>query len=326
MATRKPSGIPVPASRTAGSGARGAPPLTAPRFRIEEVKDDSRKAWQKCLGEIQRKSDELNVSRTKYFDIWYRGQARKSYSLMPSLFRGYPKPNSDKTWKHIWAKEQDLYWEFSARARELHGVIEEDWDILFAMQHYGVPTRVLDWTETLAVGVYFALHRFSGTPGDPVVVDPTDPPCLWLLNPYELNTRGMGKGESKDLFDPKNLGWDDDLREYFGYSDLFLEGKLDWNGPVAVFPRQRTTRMQVQRGWFTIHGDEYVPLESLKHQKSFLRQVLIPPEAEAGAREFLENAGIGLFTLFPDLQNLAASLGRRASEQREDFLEKRNSD
>lgn len=320
MAPRVIPGYRTNGTRGVGSGSRGEIPLPVPRFRPEDVTSDAREAWQACLSEVQAKSAELRDCATNYWEIWFRGQPHRSYPLMPSLFRGYPAPNSSDTWQHIWGKEQDLYWEFSTRARELHTVVEEDWDILFAMQHYGAPTRLLDWTETLAVGVYFALHRFSGVPGEPVAIDASDPPCLWLLNPYELNTTGIGKGKSRDLFDPKNLGWDEELREYFGYSDLFLEGKLDWSYPIAVYPRQRTTRMQVQRGWFTIHGDEYVPLDQLKQNRGFLRSVVIPPEAEPGAREFLHCAGMELFTLFPDLQNLAAWLGRKSSENRADFL------
>jgi hypothetical protein len=54
---------------------------------------------------------------------------------MPSLFRYFEKPNEKGTWTKVWNLEKDLYWEFSARARELHGAIEADWDILFSMQH-----------------------------------------------------------------------------------------------------------------------------------------------------------------------------------------------
>jgi hypothetical protein len=307
-------------TRVADSGSRGALQTAAPAFNVEEVTNESREAWQDCLSRIQASGIELRKQATKYWDVWYRGQTQQSYSLMPSLMRGYPDPDEEETWDFIWGEEQDLYWEFAARARELHNVVDEDWDILFAMQHYGVPTRLLDWTETLAVSVYFALHRFSANPGEPLVIDKMDAPCIWVMNPFELNTWSMGEGDPRDLYDPKNLGWDDERREFFGYSDLFLEGGMDWDFPVAVYPRQRTTRMQVQRGWFTIHGDKFVALDSLEQQNRFLRKVIIPPEAELGAREFLHNAGIELFTIFPDLQNLAASLGRRTSVARNEFL------
>lgn len=297
-----------------GTGQAGPP--EAPL----EVTADHRKAWQEVLAEVQARSKELQEARTGYWDIWYRGHTRASQRLLPSLFRKYPDPNESDVWSHIWGQEQDLYWEFSSRARELHGVLEQDWDILFAMQHYGVPTRLLDWTETLAVGVYFALHRFSPSPGVPNPIDSKDPACLWLLNPYELNAWTVGNGKRRDLFDPKNLGWDEEHREYWSYSDLLLDGGMDWKHPISLYPRQRTNRMQVQRGWFTIHGDEFVPLESLPHQEKFLRRVDIPAQAEPAAREYLQLAGIELFTMFPDLPNLAAHLSNRYSDARDWFL------
>jgi hypothetical protein len=188
------------------------------------------------------------------------------------------------------------------------------------MQHYCVPTRLLDWTETLAVGVYFALHQFDTIAGLPVTFDPADPPRIWLLNPYELNVRNWDEWEARDLFEPKNLGWDPQEEEYWGYSDLLLEGGMDWDNPIAVYPRQRTNRMQAQRGWFTIHGDEFVRLDLMEDQKGFLRHVDIPLEAEPVAREYLKTAGIELFTLFPDLPNLAVHLSRQRNEAREEFL------
>jgi len=35
--------------------------------------------------------------------------------------------------------------------------VEEEWDMLFLMQHFGVPTRLLDWTENPYIGLFFAL-------------------------------------------------------------------------------------------------------------------------------------------------------------------------
>lgn len=78
--------------------------------------------------------------------------------------------------------------------------------------------------------------------------------------------------------------------------------------------------MQVQRGWFTIHGDELGPLDQLDEHDLFLRRVDIPPQAEPAAREYLRLAGIELFTMFPDLQDLAAHLSQRYGEARSQFV------
>jgi hypothetical protein len=246
--------------------------------------------------------------------------------LLPSLFRGYPQPKKkrDKVWQYVWEQEQDLYFEFASRARQLHGSVDDDWDILFTMRHYGVPTRVLDWTETLGVAVYMALHHFGSGMPEPVSATAKDPPCVWLLNPYELNRRST-KGSANDLFDPKNLGWDAEEGVYYGYSELLLEDGIGWNGPLAVYPRQRSDRMQAQRGWFTVHGDDFTPIEQRRNRERYLRQVMIPPEAMDGAFAFLKDAGLELFVLFPDLPSLAEHLRRRHAATREAFLRRRRS-
>lgn len=44
--------------------------------------------------------------------------------------------------------------------------LNTDWEYLFFMQHFGVPTRLLDWSENSHVALYFAIaaaeeHRDS---------------------------------------------------------------------------------------------------------------------------------------------------------------------
>jgi hypothetical protein len=168
----------------------------------------------------------------------------------------------------------------------------------------------------MGAAVYFALHSFSHVPGAEVVPDSSDPPCLWLLNPYELNKQSWGVN---DLVDPRNLGWDEAKGEYYSYSELLLEGGVDWEPPVAIYPKQRTTRMQVQRGWFTIHGDDFRPLEAFKQAKKCVRAVPIPIDAIAAAHAFLMSAGMELFTLFPDLPSLAVHLSRQLNAERSAF-------
>ena len=223
-------------------------------------------------------------------------------------------------WSHIWHQEQDLYWEFASRARQLHGANLSDWDILFTMRHYGVPTRILDWTETFGVAVFMALHDFGSGMPQPIVIDDDDPPCVWVLNPYELNRCSLNSKNPEDLFDPKNLGWDEDEGIYYDYSELLLEDGVDWRGPLAVYPRQRNDRMQVQRGWFTVHGDDFTPIDQRTDAHTYLRKVAISSAAQGAAREFLKAAGLEPFVLFPDLPNLAEHLRRQHAAERDQFL------
>jgi hypothetical protein len=285
-------------------------------------RSDSAEEWNRVLKKITDAGADLKRRSKGYFDLWYRGSPRSSYPLMPSLFRGYPDPNDDKAWLHIWHQEQDLYYEFAARARQLHGKVDNDWDILFTMRHHGVPTRILDWTETLGVAAFMALHDFASGMAQPTVFKDDDLPCIWLLNPYELNRCSLEESDPTDLFDPKNLGWDEDEKTYYSYSELLLESCIDFDGPRAVYPQQRNDRMQAQRGWFTIHGDDFSPINQRKDEDKFLRKIAIPSSAKCGAHEFLKCAGLDIFVLFPDLAGLAEHLTRQHAAERQEFLDR----
>jgi hypothetical protein len=249
---------------------------------------------------------------------YFRGQSSGSCPLLPSLYRhpGFkelsgPRKRIDRD-DFFWQLESDLFFEFYARARELHSGSLSSWDVLFTMQHFGAPTRLLDWTETFAVALYFATE---GLPREGVQRR------IWMLNPFRLNALSfeadMDEGEA-DLVDPKNLGWDKKLREYYGYDEILVEdGTLGFELPVAIYPQLKNARIQAQRGSFTIWGDGYRPLDVAleggrkRSSRRVLRWVDLDEPAVEEARLFLVHAGIDQHMLFPDLSGLAGWLRRK---------------
>jgi hypothetical protein len=63
--------------------------------------------------------------------------------------------------------------------------VESEWDEYFLMQHYGLPTRFLDWSESALVALYFAVGA------EPRRHEPSDA-AVWMLDPWwftsELDT------------------------------------------------------------------------------------------------------------------------------------------
>ena len=53
--------------------------------------------------------------------------------------------------------EQDAFHEFKFRVGEVHS---SSWEILALMQHYLIPTRLLDWTENLSFALQLALSKY----------------------------------------------------------------------------------------------------------------------------------------------------------------------
>jgi len=115
-----------------------------------------------------------------YVSPWFRGHADIGWPLEPGWHRQAP-PGRKKG--DAWYNEHNLLQEFKLDApRYLAAMPATDWEWLFVMQHYGLPTRLLDWTESALLGLYFALRDHDrGTDAG-----------VWVLNPWWLNNRSLG--------------------------------------------------------------------------------------------------------------------------------------
>ncbi|HEU0015728.1 MAG TPA: FRG domain-containing protein [Longimicrobium sp.] len=230
----------------------------------------------------------------------YRGHANLDWALVPTLLRHASTAglHSHKTRQ----LEARLFFEFRARARELHPFPLAGWEILQYMRHHGIATRLLDWTEILGVALYFALLDEECTA-----------PCIWIMNPYLLNEQPESKSV-RSLAQPENLGRKPGLPGEPEQSDyeFFLSHwwePMPFRFPIAVYPVQRNARLYAQQGYFTVHGQDPGSLDALAPMA--VRKICIPADALDDARSFLSLAGINDYTMFPDLDGLARDLHRK---------------
>jgi hypothetical protein len=211
----------------------------------------------------------------------FRGQPNPDWTLSPGMAR--PKWASEKDQE---ATEYNGFFGFVTAAASLLPSTDP-WTIAFAMQHHGLPTRLLDWTQNFGVALYFAL---KGSDGDAVV---------WMLDPYELNLASTGRDL---LFHPTQLKAD--------YRSSFIDRTEPPEGNVvAIVPLRHHPRTISQQSAFTLHSDLTRPLEEL-HPEA-VKKIVIPKECRRDADIFLNLAGITEFTLFPDLDGLCRLMGKK---------------
>jgi hypothetical protein len=192
--------------------------------------------------------------------------------------------------------EYNAFFGFVTAAGSLLPVDADPWTVAFAMQHHGLPTRLLDWTHNFGVALYFALRDSEDSEDDVVI---------WVLDPYELNKRSVGRDL---LMHPTQLSGD--------YRQFFIDRTAKPDGSViAIVPLRHHPRVFSQQSGFTLHADLKKPLEDL--YPNCLKKILIPKEARHDAETFLRLAGITEFTLFPDLDGLAR-LMRKKFERRQE--------
>ncbi|OBC02446.1 hypothetical protein A5784_16200 [Mycobacterium sp. 852013-50091_SCH5140682] len=229
--------------------------------------------------------------------LWFRGQHSHKYHLVPKLLRGDPRPTDE-----IHQREARLLARFRERSLPFWpaGYPQQPWEHLFLMQHHGVPTRLLDWSENLLVAAYFA--------GLGPAPDADAKPTVWTLDPFAWNSKipqltdtGIG---ILTVADEEAQRWEPAIS-----TGARLAKRAKY--PVALYGVHNSPRIVAQRGTFTISGDICVGLDQLPNDdtpwSSYLRKYVFSGEANALMKE-LRFLGFTESMIFPDLSSLAKEL------------------
>lgn len=232
---------------------------------------------------------------------WFRGEPSiKSLSaLQPRLFRKKQASVSDAL--HY---EQELRIEFKRCAVQLIPGFKpaNKWDWYFTMQHYGVPTRLLDWTDSALVGLFFALEMRQGSSDQQF----TEDAVVYALDPWWLNHLTYRRLKS-DLEGVALPEWDVS-KKYLSDDELNSE-KLDRKIPLAIDPTHLFGRVAAQKSRFVIFGKEKDRLWSLAENKtSRIVKIRIPSKNILQMKADLRLAGLTRSSIFPDLEGLGREL------------------
>jgi hypothetical protein len=234
-----------------------------------------------CIRNISELIEEIKTTEAQFDNaqLWFRGQKKGSWKLVPFVHRKAP------------ILESEFANHFCLRAPSVHNNCPAPRDYskwLPFMQHYGLPTRLLDWTESPLVALFFATENRSYN-GER---------SIWMLAPGKLN----------EMFGLKIIPFlGNDMIEDV-VTNAFRQDKKDTTvSYLSVTAPRDDIRMSMQMAHFTIH-EKREPLEQHSEACSFLKKYIIPSEFVQLIRYELSMLGIRRSNIYPDLDNLAQEI------------------
>lgn len=217
--------------------------------------------------------------------LWYRGEENANLTLVPSIQRSKKRIDS----------ERYITNEFYIRARQIlnnppakHNYA--GWVSL--MQHYGMPTRMLDWSQSPLIAVFFAAETYKEGPETDAGV--------WVLAPGLLNeSEGFGNciypidaDTTQEMLLPafKHSHHNPDVRDKI----------------LACSSTEKDLRMYAQQSNFTVHNS----LRRLEDicDENMLYKIIIPAGRKRYFIDSLRVFGITEGSIYPDLDHISSDL------------------
>lgn len=245
--------------------------------------------------------DELVQIFSEFSSSWiFRGQRNSNWNIESSLER-FLKPIGFSDF----ARKLEDYFisEFRARA---HHYISRDmlpktklgW--LSLMQHHGVPTRLIDFTEAPFIALFFAFDGHEGIENDAAV---------WALNFSKIDT---------DSFDYlKRFGrLSEDYEWIKSNRDAAFDKYVDGNSHELLWvtePDLHNLRLENQKGTFLLSGklDKAVMDYLIEGSEAIGKKMIIPGQLRSDVFRLLNSMGIDNRRIYPGLDGLAKDLASK---------------
>ena len=176
----------------------------------------------------------------------------------------------------------------------------DEWELLIAAQHHGVPTRLLDWTYSPLVAAFFATRMSIGA-GD------TDR-VVWRLD-WQRVHRHFKLPPLALLIDDLDKAFGDG-----GHSSPFgLFARSSKPFACMLEPPSLDSRIVAQAATFTFMSSRNQSFDAFLAEQGLsdaLTRFIIPAGEVARFRDQLDLVGIDERRLFPDLDGVASAIQR----------------
>jgi len=250
--------------------------------------------------------------------LFYRGHASSAFIPLPTVFR---HQGDDAKKDRFVVREEQLFHNLVTRCPEEFSNCSSTFDYLVKMQHYGLPTRLLDITSNPLVALYFACCSLIPKSSH----DSSSKSAQVLI--YQVPNREIKYYNSDTVSVVSNLsrmeaGFDfnlsDEDKERFLHTiqaeKPYFKNKIrpnDLNSVVCVKPKLDNRRIVKQSGAFFLFGMGKAKTDSIRIHDRYrpeIKHIEIPRHSKSNLLKELETLSISEATLFPEIDNVARFL------------------
>ena len=259
---------------------------------------DTATSISKLLEIIKRwRKEQHNPYYGYHSRAWYRGQGNATHEMLPGVYRqkftDRAKNIEPTTWsledKRLKLERESLNDFRTAGAPHFNA--DDVVEVYFTAQHYGMHTRLLDWTTNPLAALFFAVTQ-----------NPNQNGAVFVMAPTKLLPQPKNK---EDLW-PQILSMRD------GYAKDAI-GESFWHEPktkrkpliLPIRPDNQYGRIGQQGSCFTLHMHH-----SVSRDNPTLSRIMVPHDKKTSMLEDLHRLNVNQFTIYNDLESLSQEIRR----------------